>query len=45
MILITRQLDIILEFFFLLFVFTSAGSLVFCFVCDYSQGYIEHMRR
>ena len=45
MILTTRQLDITLEFLFL-FVFTSAGNLVFfCFVCDCIQGYSERMRR
>ena len=44
-ILTTRKLDITLEFLFL-FVLTSAGNLVLvCFVCDFSQGYSEHMRR
>ena len=43
LILITRQLDIILEFLFC-FVLQVLVIWSFCFVCDCSQGYSECMR-
>ena len=44
LILITRQLDIILEFVFLFFLQVLV-IWSFCFVCDCSEGYSECMRR